>query len=697
MKLFLKNKASIFFISSLLAVIFLITAKAMVGNTVPIQHEKETAHLPNIFSENHGDLVEMNLRHEAAQKFPLYQLPQTKKEWEKYKVMLKNLLVKKTGALVNQRLPLDMRETGSLKQQGYTVKNIAFQTRPGIYATANLYIPDGEGKFPGVIVMMGHSADGKLYDKYQSVGITLALNGYVSLCIDPWGSGERTTIHGLFEDHGDGNNLGSALMNIGQPLMGMLITDNIRGVDLLSSLPYVDAQNIGATGSSGGGNQTMWLTAMDERVKAAVPVVSVGTFGSYVMATPCICEVLVDGLSFTEEAGVLGLIAPRAIKMCNHSKDDLATFNPREMLRSYKNVSPIFKMMGAEANIAFDTFDLAHGYWPQDREAMLGWFNLHLKKIGDGAAVKEIPFNSLSQEQLMVYAKNEKAPQVMSTAAYCKQTGNELRKGFLNTKNFNVVAKRDQLKDILKLNEASILKTAHEYSIVNGWNRFALETSDNKLIPVLLHAPSSQSKEFVIISDPGGKQHISAEQLDALTKLGVGIAVVDLSGTGETSSLALNSNDSIGRLRTLLKSYLWLGKTPMGEWVKELNVVAEFIRSKFKPIGISLSGNKEAGLAGLFLAAWKGNIANVTLKDAPVSYVFDDRESVEFFSAAIYLPGLLHWGDVSLAAALGAENITFINPLTMSGRSIEGEALIAYKAEFEQMRRILQTGGKTVF
>ncbi|MEO6722012.1 MAG: acetylxylan esterase [Ferruginibacter sp.] len=689
--------ARIFPIFLLLTVIFFITATATIGNTGVIQQNGNTDSLPNVFNKNQGGLVENRLRHEAVQKFSLYQLPQTKNEWNKYKTALKNKIIKKTGALVNQHLPLNLRETGSLKQDRYTIKNIAFQTRPGIYATANLYIPDGEGKFAGVVVMMGHSAEGKLYDKYQSVGITLALNGYVSLCIDPWGSGERTTIHGVLEDHGDGNNLGSALLNIGQPLMGMLITDNIRGVDLLSSLPYVDAQNIGATGSSGGGNQTMWLAAMDERIKAAVPVVSAGTFESYVMRTPCICEVLVDGLTFTEEAGVLGLIAPRAIKMCNHSKDDLATFNPREMLRSYKNAKPIFKMMGAEGNIAYDTFDLAHGYWPQDREAMLGWFNLHLTKIGNGAAVKELPFNTIPAEQLMVYAKNEKAPQVISTAAYCKKTGDELRKAFLNTKSFNATAKRNELKDILKVNEASILKTAHQYPIVNGWNRFALETSDNKLIPVLLRVPSENSKEFVIVADAEGKQNISTELIEAIIKSGSGIAIVDLSGTGEISSLVLNSTDSVGRLRTLLKSYLWLGKTPLGEWVKELNVVAEFIRSKFKPTKISFNGNKEAGLAGLFLAAWKGNIENVTLRNVPVSYLFDDRESVEFFSAAIYLPGFLNWGDVSLAAALVEKNITFINPLTMSGRNIKGDELQTFRTEFEQMKKTLGKGGRTVF
>jgi hypothetical protein len=216
----LKNQARAFFIFLFLAFLVLLTAKAMVRNADGLEQVMKIESLPNVFNESHGDLVEINLRHEAVQKYSLNQLPQTKKEWEEYKQTLRNRIIKNTGALVNQKLPLDLKETGSLKQEGYTVKNIAFQTRPGVYATANLYIPDGDGKFPAVIVMMGHSAEGRLYDKYQSVGITLALNGYVSLCIDPWGSGERTTTHGVFEDHGDENNVGSALMNIGQPLMG---------------------------------------------------------------------------------------------------------------------------------------------------------------------------------------------------------------------------------------------------------------------------------------------------------------------------------------------------------------------------------------------------------------------------------------------------------------------------------------------
>ena len=177
----------------------------------------------------------------------------------------------------------------------------------------------------------------------------------------------------------------------------------------------------------------------------------------------------------------------------------------------------------------------------------------------------------------MVYAKGKRDPEVVSTEEYCKQRGNELKAIFLNTKSFNAASKRNELKKILRVNEESVLKKVHEYSEVNGWSRFALETSDDKLIPVLLHAPSENSKEFVIISNPDGKENISPDLIEGLIKSGSGIAVVDLSGTGETASVSLHSNDSIGRLRTLSKSYLWLGKTVMGEWVKELKVVTDLL------------------------------------------------------------------------------------------------------------------------
>jgi hypothetical protein len=142
---------------------------------------------------------------------------------------------------------------------------------------------------------------------------------------------------------------------------------------------------------------------------------------------------------------------------------------------------------------------------------------------------------------------------------------------------------------------------------------------------------------------------------------------------------------------------LWLGKTVIGEWVKELSLVKAFIQAKYKSAKVSIDGTKEAGLAGLYLAALEGNIAHVTLRKAPVSYLFDNRQHVEYYSTGINIPGFLNWGDVSLAAALYRGNITFVNPLTMSGQTLTADKLKAYKAEFEQMRKIPKRAGNTFF
>ncbi len=544
--------------------------------------------------------------------------------------------------------------------------------------------------------MIGHWPKGKIdIASSQAVGHSLALNGYVCLSIDPWGLGERTTIHGIFEDHGDLNNLGSSLLNIGEPLIGIEISDNMRGVDLLCSLTFVDCKNIGATGASGGGNQTMWLASIDERIKAAMPVVSVGTFESFIMGSPCICEILFDALSFTEEADVLALVAPRAIKMCNHKKDDEPAFYPSEMIRSYTNAKPVFKMYGVENNITYQLFDLLHGYMTEDREAVLGWFDLHLKGIGSGSEKREIPFELIPEERLMVFPKGKRDDNIIGTVEYCKRRGNELRTVFLNATSFDAELKRKELRNLLGVREKSILNHVYEYQKIKGWRRFILETSDSKLIPLLLRPPKHNSKDFVIVCNPEGKDSISSNLVDEIIESGKGITIVDLSGIGEASSTSIDNNYSTGRLRAISRSELWFGRTMLGEWIKELKLVCQFLNSNYKAQKIGIDGSKEAGIAGLFLSTLEGNVDNIILRDAPLSYLFDIREGIDFFSMGIQLPGFLNWGDISLAAALSEINITFINPVTISGQKISGTKLKEFQSEFDGIREISKLSGKT--
>ncbi|MGV3687111.1 MAG: dienelactone hydrolase family protein [Daejeonella sp.] len=648
--------------------------------------------LPSVLPKNHADLVESRLRNQAILKFGTHQLPDNLKDWEKYRDRLRAQIIDKAGVVFNPKLPLNMKETGSLQLKGYTIRNISFQTLPGMYATANLYIPDGKGPFPGIVLMAGHSTNGRFYNNYQSVGHTLALNGYVALAVDPWGAGERTTSHGISEYHGA--SLGASLMNIGESLMGMQISDNIRAVDLLSTLPFVDPAKIGATGASGGGNQTMWLAALDGRVKAAVPVVSVGTFESYVMRSNCICELLIDGLTFTEEAGVLAL--SRAIMPSNHIRD-APSFLPKEMLRSYENAKDVFAMLGAGHKISNRVFDLTHGYHTEDRKAMLGWFDLQLKGTGTGEAKEEQAFELIPEEKLMTFTKGQRDHGVMTTAAYCRLRGADLRSAYIGKDAFDAGLKRNELLNVLRINELPELKKAHRYVSQGGWDRFALETSDGKLIPILHLAPVNPSLGYMLVSNTGGKQSISPELIEGFKKKGQGIVLVDLSGTGELFSRAEIANNKSMVLHTLSRSELWLGKTLLGEWVKELGIVTDFLRSTYKAQSVIIDGNKESGLAGLFLAATGGNVSSVTMRDAPVSYLFDGRENIDFFSMAIHLPGFLNWGDVSLAAALGGKPVRILSPVTMSGEKIGGIKLQEYAAEFARIRKLSKQPGETSF
>src|SRR4051812_6833233 len=74
--------------------------------------------LPTVLAENHADLVESKLRHEALLKYDAHQLPDNLKEWKTYKARLRNEVIQKAGVITDHKLPLNIRETGSIKMKG---------------------------------------------------------------------------------------------------------------------------------------------------------------------------------------------------------------------------------------------------------------------------------------------------------------------------------------------------------------------------------------------------------------------------------------------------------------------------------------------------------------------------------------------------------------------------------------------------
>lgn len=650
--------------------------------------------LPKVYDNDQSDKIARSLRSLATEKAAHPILPTGSKELKEFTKEISSNVIRQSGALLNQNLPLEYTETGSVQRDGYTIKNISFQTRPGIYATANLYVPDGEGVFPAAIITHGHWDHGRRSELFQSVAHILASNGYVCLNMDAWGAGERTTIHEKHEYHG--SNLGASLMNIGETLLGMQVTDNSRGVDLLASFPYVDKNNIGATGASGGGNQAMWLAALDSRVKAVVPVVSIGTFQSYIMNSNCICELLPNGMTFTEEAGILSLIAPRALTIMNAKKDLNKAFAVDQMLETYQQVKPIYKHLSAEDKLSYELFDTGHGYWPEMQEAMVRSFNKFLTNRSPEETIKINPFHTIDPKLLATYPPGERPKIIMTTAEFCKAKGEEFRHVLLNQSKLDKTRKIQQLKEILHLESPSKISRIQEFPSKNGWLRMVIKGSDNQEIPLLYYAPKGIKRQYTILLHSSGKQGIPSALIEQLKNEGQGIILPDLWGTGENSSPeAIKITGALPPFHTLSRSALWLGNTTMGKWVEDINLITQFLQAKYQAERITIDASKETGLSALLFSTFTSAVSSITLRESPISYQFDTREGIDYYNMAVHIPGVLKWGDISLMAALSNSALHFINPLTLSGRSLETTEQAQTEQEFKKKRTLLSTNENT--
>ena len=611
----------------------------------------------NVWTESFSDYIENNLKQEAAKLFRIHQLPANFESWQICRDELRDKIWENLGVTYDNSLELDLRETGEIKMDGYRVKNVYYQSRPGVYVTGNLYIPEGEGPFPAVVGMHGHWAQGRLAERVQSRGHSLAKNGYVCLLVDAWGSGERSTRHGEFEYHGSG--LGGALFSIGESLMGAQIVDNMRAVDVLCSLDCVQPDKIGATGASGGGNQTMWLAAMDDRIAAAVPVVSVGSFESYIMRSNCICECLPNGLTFTEESGVLALVAPRALKICNCLGDCNPTFYPAEMLRTYKETRKVFQAYDADTKLSYQVYNQPHGYWPEIRETMLGWFDLHLKGIGNGAPKVEVPFDTLPEEKLMVFEKEQRPEEVIGIAEYCRWRGEELKAEAVVAE-IDKQNKKADLRGVLGITASLELKTTYDYGLESGWEKIAMETVCGRMIPVLRRKPQDGSSDYIIASSIKGKSELEKnEYLNGALDSGKGVILFDVYGSGETAGA--DQNSALSPYHTMARALLWLGRSLYGEWCREYDLLASWCRESCGADNVELFGFKECGIAAIFAGALSEDDVTVTAEKSPRSFVFTTNEKAAKLSMGFCLPNILKWGDLELAASLNTGEVSFLD------------------------------------
>ena len=181
-------------------------------------------------------------------------------------------ILKLIGGLPEHARPVRVTQFGTVGGDGFHIENIAYESLPKFYVTANVFVPAGAGPFPAIVITPGHGA-GKQSEYNWAANFARA--GIVALVVDPLGQGERMQHYdpeiasSKIERMGEHEHASLSSLLIGDHVSRYFINDGIAGVDYLSERKDVDASHIGAFGCSGAGTITAYLTALDPRISVA--------------------------------------------------------------------------------------------------------------------------------------------------------------------------------------------------------------------------------------------------------------------------------------------------------------------------------------------------------------------------------------------------------------------------------------------
>ncbi|MBN1669442.1 MAG: acetylxylan esterase [Kiritimatiellae bacterium] len=262
----------------------------------------------------------------------------------------------------------------SFRHEGLTVENICIETLPGLYVQGNLYKPaGGKGKRPLILNPHGHGLRSRTVPMSGASvphrAMNQALLGFAAFAWSMIGYEEDTK---QLEHRSLLQGDEKALCNLyGLSMFGLQLNNSIKVLDYLCSRADIDTARIGCTGESGGGTQTYYLAALDERVRVAAPAVMLSGH----MQGGCVCEnapLLHLPYSTVHYAG---LIAPRPLLLLACTGD--WTHHARE--REYASLKKLYRLYGAERALACFYQDAPHNYNKPSREAVYAWMKRWLQ------------------------------------------------------------------------------------------------------------------------------------------------------------------------------------------------------------------------------------------------------------------------------------------------------------------------------
>ncbi len=325
---------------------------------------------------------------------PPFQVPGSLPAWKTKRQQVRAQLWQLLGQLP-PRPKTPKVETLSREDRGdYVLEKFQFDNGAGATVPGWLLLPKNRsGQAPAILYCHRH---GGLYNLGKEElfetnhlpnppGPALAARGYVVLAIDTYCFGER---NGKGPDgpteKGTEGEWTAAKFNlwVGRCLWGMMIRDDLMALDYLASRPEVDTNRMGVTGMSMGATRSWWLMALDDRLKAGVPVCCLTRAQNLIenglLSAHGIYYFVPNLLKHFDNEAIVALIAPRPVLFLDGDQDKNAPVDGIHAIEAAAR--PAWRLYGKENNFQSIVYaGQGHLYTPEMWSKTLAWLDEQLK------------------------------------------------------------------------------------------------------------------------------------------------------------------------------------------------------------------------------------------------------------------------------------------------------------------------------
>lgn len=624
-------------------------------------------------------------------------------EWKNRQQYIKGQFEKVLGPFPD-KTPLNVQTIRTLNKDFYVVEHMVYESQPGFFVTSSLYVPKGiKGKAPAIIYCSGHAEEGYRTEVYQHTILNLVKKGFVVLAIDPVGQGERleyldgktgkSALGGPTKEH---SYPGAQAFISGQSQALFMIWDGVRAVDFLLTRKEVDPDRIGITGRSGGGTQSAYIAALDERIKAAAPENYITNFTRLLEtngpqdAEQNFLHGIAEGL---DHADLLAVRAPKPMLMVTTTRDIFSIQGARE---TALEVAGIYQAYGKEQNFRMVEDDAAHSTTLKNREALYAFFQEHLNNPG----------NPKDEEvQLLSIEENQVAPTGQVSTSFPGETVFSLNKKWTEKM---VPTDRASIDLKSKVEEAKrlsgyIVPTERGEPVLTGRfkregyhiEKYYIKGEGEYIVPYLLFVPEKPNQKSLLYLHPKGKSVEAAEggELEWFVQQGFTVMSPDLVGIGEMGGQQIPGDSNFeGSSYNLWFASLQIGRSIVGVRAGDVVKLAHVLKDKLKMGEIYGLAKNEMTPVLLHAASFDPTISRIALIEPLASYrsiVMEQMYDPTYIQNTV--PAALRAYDLpDLAASLAPRKLLLVNAHDATGKPISPTAS---EGEMGWIRKIYQSKG----